>query len=183
MTDTVERAAQTPISDHVARFWEILRIENVYIALNIRRDHENGPPHFDTAQFGEDVAKALVAERGMRASPATALSPPVQPVSDEPVAWLCVGLGVDDDGEGWARDLITRNPKFVADLIGFANWTVTPLYTRPQPAKEAVEALTYLETNQRQLDMDGVEVGVSREALDKLITAYRSLASLSQEQG
>ena len=35
-------------------------------------------------------------------------------------------------------------------------------------------ALEALENNQRQLDMDGVEVGVSRQALDELLTAYKA---------
>lgn len=34
-------------------------------------------------------------------------------------------------------------------------------------------ALDALENNQRQLDQDGVEVGVSRQALDELISAYK----------
>lgn len=36
------------------------------------------------------------------------------------------------------------------------------------------EALTELETHQTQLDMDGVMVGVSRQALDMVITAARA---------
>lgn len=36
------------------------------------------------------------------------------------------------------------------------------------------EALTELETHQTQLDMDGVMVGVSRQALDMAITAARA---------
>ena len=40
-------------------------------------------------------------------------------------------------------------------------------------------ALYALKNNQRQLDMDGVEVGVSRQALDELLSAY---AALSQPQ-
>lgn len=35
-------------------------------------------------------------------------------------------------------------------------------------------ALEALENNQRQLDMDGVEVGVSRQALDELLSAYKA---------
>lgn len=45
------------------------------------------------------------------------------------------------------------------------------------PAAEAVLnplALEALENNQRQLDMDGVEVGVSRQALDELLAAYKA---------
>ena len=45
----------------------------------------------------------------------------------------------------------------------------------------ALEALTL---HQRQLDMDGVEVGVSRQALDELISAYLSSTSagVTEEQ-
>lgn len=35
-------------------------------------------------------------------------------------------------------------------------------------------ALEALENNQRQLDMDGVEVGVSRQALDEVLAAYKA---------
>lgn len=46
---------------------------------------------------------------------------------------------------------------------------------------KALEALTL---HQRQLDMDGVEVGVSRQALDELISAYLSSpsAGVTEEQ-
>jgi hypothetical protein len=43
-------------------------------------------------------------------------------------------------------------------------------------------AFDALKNNQRQLDMDGVEVGVSRQALDELIAAYETDAPLSQPQ-
>ena len=36
------------------------------------------------------------------------------------------------------------------------------------------EALSWLRNHQRQLDMDGVEVGVSRQALDELLNAFAS---------
>lgn len=36
-------------------------------------------------------------------------------------------------------------------------------------------ALEALKNNQRQLDMDGCEVGVSRQALDETISAYETL--------
>ena len=41
----------------------------------------------------------------------------------------------------------------------------------------AIEALT---KNQRQLDIDGVEVGVSRQALDELLAAYNVLLSANE---
>lgn len=39
---------------------------------------------------------------------------------------------------------------------------------------ELEEALTELETHQTQLDMDGIMVGVSRQALDMVITTARA---------
>jgi hypothetical protein len=51
---------------------------------------------------------------------------------------------------------------------------ITPSTSAQGPALNPL-ALEALENNQRQLDMDGVEVGVSRQALDELITAYRML--------
>lgn len=48
-----------------------------------------------------------------------------------------------------------------------------------QPSEISVlnpDALAALKNNQRQLDMDGVEVGVSRQALDELIAAYEARA-------
>ncbi len=38
-------------------------------------------------------------------------------------------------------------------------------------------ALENLKSNQRQLDMDGCEVGVSRQALEELIAAYEALST------
>lgn len=40
-------------------------------------------------------------------------------------------------------------------------------------------ALEFLKNNQRQLDMDGCEVGVSRQALDELIAAYEALSTIA----
>jgi hypothetical protein len=53
------------MSDHIEQFWNFLATEHVRILLDIRRDHDEGqPPHWDSASFGNDVAKALVAQRG-----------------------------------------------------------------------------------------------------------------------
>lgn len=58
-----EGAKETPMSDHIERFWKLLRTEYVRILIDIRRDHDEGqPPHWDSATFPDDVAKALVAE-------------------------------------------------------------------------------------------------------------------------
>lgn len=76
-SEAVERAALTPMSDHVARFWRLLKDETVYISVNIRRDHEDGIPHYDTSQFSSEAAKALVADRAALAAQGEA-----EPVGD-----------------------------------------------------------------------------------------------------
>lgn len=58
-----EQACETPMSDHVTRFWELLSDEHVRILIDVRRDHDEGqPPHWDSASFPNDVAKAIVAD-------------------------------------------------------------------------------------------------------------------------
>lgn len=55
---------ETSMSDHIAYFWRLLETEHVRILIDIRRDHDEGqPPHWDSASFPDDVAKALVASR------------------------------------------------------------------------------------------------------------------------
>jgi hypothetical protein len=66
MTDT--QCAETPLSDHVARFWQHLETETVRIVVDLKRtvgtDAPDGPVvYWDGATFSDDVAKALVAER------------------------------------------------------------------------------------------------------------------------
>ena len=56
-------AAQTPMADHISRFWSTLADEYVHIVVNIRRDHEGGDVHWDSVSFPDDVAKALAADR------------------------------------------------------------------------------------------------------------------------
>ncbi len=63
-----DQAAETPISDHVARFWKYLEIETVRIVLDLKREvgHDalDGPTvYWDGSTFLDDVAKALVTER------------------------------------------------------------------------------------------------------------------------
>lgn len=60
--------AETPMSDHVARFWRYLQTETVRILLDLKRtvgtDAPDGPVvYWDGSSFGDDVAKALVADR------------------------------------------------------------------------------------------------------------------------
>lgn len=57
---------------------------------------------------------------------------------------------------------------------------------RAAPAGDVVEALNpdalaALKNGQRQLDQDGVEVGVSRQALDELIAAFEARTALSAQ--
>lgn len=60
MTDTM--TAKTPMSDHVARFWQTLETEHVRIIVDMLRN-TSSVPYWDAASFGDDVAKALVADR------------------------------------------------------------------------------------------------------------------------
>jgi hypothetical protein len=50
-----------------------------------------------------------------------------------------------------------------------------------KPFGPACEAYRNLLGNQRQLDMDGVEVGVSRQALDQVLSAYTHLTRRHDE--
>lgn len=58
-----DQACKTPMSDHIARFWELLRTEYVRVLIDIRREHDSSGDdryHWDSASFGDDTAKALV---------------------------------------------------------------------------------------------------------------------------
>lgn len=66
MSDT--QSAETPMSEHVARFWRHLETETVRVMVDLKRtighDAPDGPSvYWDGASFSDDVAKALVAER------------------------------------------------------------------------------------------------------------------------
>lgn len=65
--------AETPLKDHVARFWRHLETETVRIVVDLKRtvgiDAPDGPTvYWDGASFSDDVAKALVADRDARVS-------------------------------------------------------------------------------------------------------------------
>lgn len=60
MMDT--QACETPMSDHIARFWRHLTEEHVRILLDLRRN-TSSVIYWDGASFSNDVAKALVKER------------------------------------------------------------------------------------------------------------------------
>lgn len=65
------RTAVTPMADHVARFWDLLAANHVRILVDMRREHADGPSHWDSASYSDDVAKALLTER-MQAATAIA---------------------------------------------------------------------------------------------------------------
>jgi len=61
-----EGAKETPMSDHIERFWKLLRTSHVRILVENRVDHDEGQPsHWDSSSFPDDVAKALAAEHEM----------------------------------------------------------------------------------------------------------------------
>lgn len=64
-----DQAAETPMSDHIARFWDLLQTERVHVIVNIERCHDEGTePHWDVSTFGDEVMKAIAADhfRGER---------------------------------------------------------------------------------------------------------------------
>lgn len=59
MSDT--QAAETPMSDHVERFWRHLKTET-RIVLDLKRVTDGGWIYWDGSSFSNEVAKAIVAE-------------------------------------------------------------------------------------------------------------------------
>lgn len=62
------RQAETPMRDHLARFWRYLETETVRVLVDMKRvvghDAPDGPvTYWDSASFSDDVAKGLVAEK------------------------------------------------------------------------------------------------------------------------
>lgn len=51
-----------------------------------------------------------------------------------------------------------------------------------EAARRVSDAIKALQEHQRQLDMDGVWVGVPREALDVVLTSYLSLRASTVEE-
>lgn len=84
---------ETPMSDHINRFWELLATEHVRILIDIRRDHDEGPPHWDSASFPNDVAKALVADRN-QPDPQIALE------SERAEGWKGLAYNIADEVAG-----------------------------------------------------------------------------------
>ena len=103
---------------------------------------------------------------------AAAPTPPAQPVSDEPVAWI------DPRSIEYVcnNHLVNVHVTRVQD----GNFS-TPLYTRPQPAKEVAEALRGMLAHSCVADAGGdMKTEEDHEAERR---ARAALASLSQEQG
>lgn len=68
------QCAETPMCDHVARFWKHLETETVRIVIDLKRTVGAAAPdgplvYWDMATFSDDVAKALVAERAALSQP------------------------------------------------------------------------------------------------------------------
>lgn len=57
-----QQAAETPMSDHVARFWRLLEEGRVRILVDSECPGFGGIGYYASASFGDDVAKALVTE-------------------------------------------------------------------------------------------------------------------------
>jgi hypothetical protein len=120
MTISEQAAAQTPMSDHVAKFWRLLETEHVRILIDMRRevgvDAPDGPVvYWDSASFGDDIAKAIAADR------ADALSPTAGQEWREPEGWQLVPKELTEDmaaeiecsngtDEGWQRALAACPP-------------------------------------------------------------------------
>jgi hypothetical protein len=110
MTVTDEQA-QTPMSDHVAVFWQLLETEHVRILIDIRRSHEPGSGvmyHWDSASFSDDVAKALVAERAALASQS--------PTSSDFERDACDEIGCEYDNEALLQAIVELKIQLQAAL-------------------------------------------------------------------
>lgn len=63
--------AQVPTSDHVDRFWALLRDNEVRLLVELKRivgvDAPDGPlTYWDVSTFSDDLAKALVVEHDQK---------------------------------------------------------------------------------------------------------------------
>lgn len=56
------QACETPMSDHIYRFWQQLETEHVRISLDLRRD-SGSVVYWDSSSFSDAVAKAMVSDR------------------------------------------------------------------------------------------------------------------------
>lgn len=102
MTENADlQQAETPLSDHVARFWRILKTEAcVRILVDMQRG-SGGMPYFDSANFPDQVAKALVEDRNQLAADLAAARKEIEGLREalhlilpEPLDWRESGDGV-----------------------------------------------------------------------------------------
>lgn len=107
MMDT--QGCETPMSDHVRRFWEHLTNEHVLIQLDLRRD-TSSVIYWDGSSFSDDVAKALVAERN-------ALLKALEVLLNEATSFSVSGVYFDEECMGHKGPALARA---ALDLVGRA---------------------------------------------------------------
>jgi hypothetical protein len=93
------QACETPMSDHIARFWRYLETEHVRILLDLRRK-TSGAVYWDGSSFSDAVAKALVADRE-----ALLEALQLQKAALESIA-LWRSVNIQGEFEGGLRDII-----------------------------------------------------------------------------
>lgn len=129
--------------------------------LKVWDDHESNQP------LGDEAADALLAQAAELAEVRAEL------------AWYGeqarLARLIHREGDAGRHALTADGGKRASKALENGPMSDTPSISAQGPV--ALLALEALENNQRQLDMDGVEVGVSRQALDELITAYKSLTA------
>jgi len=110
----VRNAAQTPMREHVERFWRLLETEHVRILVEIRRDHSS-IPYWDSSSFPDDIAKVIADDHRALQSHEAA---PAATQSGEPIAWMADA----------AQPTLNRH-----ELVdgGFTEAEIIPLYTAP----------------------------------------------------
>ena len=106
----------------------------------------------------------------------------LDPKALEAAAWNC------DEWPEWLHDIVAKTDD-VADRLDMSSqqamaYAILSARALPTDAEAAGDprALTALKNHQRQLDMDGVEVGVSRQALDEVVAAYEVQSALITAQ-
>lgn len=126
--DTSTAASETPMRDHVERFWRLLETEHVRILLDLRRvigeDAPDGPIiYWDGSSFSDDVAKALVADRAVNRASAV------------PSGWRLVPEQLDHKMQRAFSELHVRQPQYAQNL-----WNEILAAAPPSsPASDAVD--------------------------------------------
>ena len=132
----------------------------------------------------------LIVGRMIDAIPADAQEPWVSALTPDMIEheakkWFSTGLVDDSD-----KRAVTSFAKWLMKVADPAASALrTPSHGQPAPVAEGleallllpVEAINALESHQRQIDRDGVEVGVSRQAVDEIVAAVKKVrAALSR---